>query len=238
MSSLGNNYERILGYLLESNLEHKVEALKRLCTLAIADRREFALYSRKITSLLEGQLAECKAAEVQYQGLLLVSALVSQAPRETEQGIRLRVLPLLVPLLGHPEGQVRKATHNALLQTVRTYRCFDFILTLYARHGLDDPDPVVQQKAINSLQSLVIMEAKQLSMASEDFRRVFLKLLAAARKEDLAVKKAGEQCLITLCKMQPIKAFAKSLEPEQMTHLREFFYKQKEMGVFTPDVAI
>lgn len=44
------------------------------------------------------------------------------------------------------------------------------------------------------------------------------------------MQKAAEQCLISLCKLDNIKAFSKRLSPDYLTLLKTFLEQQKQHG--------
>jgi hypothetical protein len=68
---------------------------------------------------------------------------------------------------------LRKCSHSCLLAYVKTYHNFDTILHYYLREGLCSTSWQLQQKSINSFQSILIMEVKHLNWASYEFKKIF-----------------------------------------------------------------
>jgi hypothetical protein len=60
---------------------------------------------------------------------------------------------------------------------VKTYKSFDELFQVYLTVGINSEEWQLRQKAVNSLQSILIMEMKYLNWGSNEFKRVFETLL-------------------------------------------------------------
>jgi hypothetical protein len=60
---------------------------------------------------------------------------------------------------------------------VKTYKSFDELFQVYLTIGINSEEWQLRQKAVNSLQSILIMEMKYLNWGSNEFKRVFETLL-------------------------------------------------------------
>ena len=160
----------------------------------------------------------------------LALEIISLNPREIEYYIRTKLLKNLVKNLGDAKPQIRKTSHYCLLTYVKTYKSFDELIPSYASYGLNSPDWQLRQKSINSFQSILIMEMKYLNWGSGEFRKIFELMLARLKDESQYVRKASEQCLLSLCKIDEIRSFSKKLQSSSFMALREFCEAQKEMG--------
>lgn len=68
---------------------------------------------------------------------------------------------MVIPALGHAtKSSLRKAAHTVLLNTVKTYPQFTTLGEIYLRQGFLSEVELVQQKSINSFQSILILEAR------------------------------------------------------------------------------
>jgi hypothetical protein len=56
---------------------------------------------------------------------------------------------------------------------VKTYKSFDELFQVYLTVGINSEEWQLRQKAVNSLQSILIMEMKYLNWGSNEFKRVF-----------------------------------------------------------------
>jgi len=74
------------------------------------------------------------------------------------------------------------------------------------------------------------MEMKYLNWGSNEFKRVFETLLIKLKDENMYVQKAVEQCLLSLCKMEELRAFSKKLIPQHFQLVKNFCEKQLETG--------
>ena len=72
----------------------------------------------------------------------------------------------------------------------------------YTEYGLNEENALVQQKAINSLQSILIMELKKFDWTSDESKFLFETLLLKTLDENTYVAKASAQCLISMCKIE------------------------------------
>ena len=71
---------------------------------------------------------------------------------------------------------------------------------------------------------------KYLNWSSNEFKKTFESLLIKAKDENAYVQKATEQCLISLCKMEELRSFSKSLSTVSFKALSEFCQTQLESG--------
>ena len=60
---------------------------------------------------------------------------------------------------------------------VKTYKSFDELFQVYLTVGINSEEWQLRQKAVNSLQSILIMEMKYLNWGSNEFKRIFETLL-------------------------------------------------------------
>ena len=73
----------------------------------------------------------------------------------------------LVVNLGHPtKPGIRKASHTCLLAFLRSYKNFNTLINAYTSYGLGNESALVKQKAINSFQSILILELKRFDWLS------------------------------------------------------------------------
>ena len=83
----------------------------------------------------------------------------------------------MVKNLGDEKPQIRKTSHYCLMAYIKTYKSFEELLQVYLANGISSEEWQLRQKAINSLQSILIMEMKYLNWESQEFKRVFETLL-------------------------------------------------------------
>ena len=69
----------------------------------------------------------------------------------------------------------------------------------------------MQQKSINSFQSILILEARQFDWADPRSRKVVECLLDRIEHSNLFISKAASQCVLSLCKMEGIRTMVKKL---------------------------
>ena len=67
---------------------------------------------------------------------------------------------------------------------------------------------MVRQKAINSFQSILILELKLFSWGSNESKALFENFLEKAIDENALVSKAAVQCLISMAKIDDIHQLA------------------------------
>lgn len=74
----------------------------------------------------------------------------------------------IVTNLGNPsESSLRKVSHLFLLRYCETYKNFDGLMFHYLEGGLkENSDWMIQQKAINSFQSIFLLESKLVNWKS------------------------------------------------------------------------
>lgn len=155
--------------------------------------------------------------------------MINLNPKDIEYYIRTKLLKQVVVNLGDPKPQLRKTSHYTLLAFVKTYKHIDDLITFYLDNGLGSPEPQLRQKCINSFQSIVITETKYLNWASPEFKRLFELLLQKLKDDNPYVQKAAEQCLLTLSRMEELKAFLKKLSPPFYNLYRIFHESQTEL---------
>ncbi len=131
---------------------------------------------------------------------------------------------------------LRKCSHSCLLQYVKTYHNFDTLLYHYMRQGLNDgPSWQLQQKCINSFQSIFILEVKHLNWSSYELKRWFELLLDKLRDQNTFVSKAASQCLSSFCKMQSVKILVDNLSIDSLNILKGFLKAQTETQEITEE---
>jgi hypothetical protein len=79
----------------------------------------------------------------------------------------------MVKNLGDEKPPIRKTSHYCLMAYVKTYKSFDELFQVYLTVGINSEEWQLRQKAVNSLQSILIMEMKYLNWGSNEFKRVF-----------------------------------------------------------------
>jgi len=72
----------------------------------------------------------------------------------------------MVVNLGDAKPQIRKTSHYCLLAYIRTFRNFDDLIEAYSAHGIQSEEWQLRQKAINSFQSILVMEMRYLNWTS------------------------------------------------------------------------
>ena len=72
----------------------------------------------------------------------------------------------MVKNLGDEKPQIRKTSHYCLMAYVKTYKSFDELFQVYMTVGVNSEEWQLRQKAVNSLQSILIMEMKYLNWGS------------------------------------------------------------------------
>jgi hypothetical protein len=75
--------------------------------------------------------------------------------------------------LGDAKPQLRKTAHYCLLGYLRTFRSFDDLIEVYFVNGVSSPEWQLRQKAINSFQSILVMELRYLNWGSSEFKSAF-----------------------------------------------------------------
>ncbi len=81
---------------------------------------------------------------------------------------------------------------------------------------------MVQQKAINSLQSILILELKKFDRSSDESKVLFETLLLKTLDENTYVAKAAAQCLISICKIDGVKTLVKKLSLGYLNKVKAF----------------
>lgn len=152
------DYDFLIKCLAEGSAIFKAEALKRLNILAGADKKQFVNNVRSILTELESLYREDKE-EINYQSILLLNEIVTNIQtKELSNLVYSRHLPLVIPALGHAtKSSLRKAAHTVLLNTVKTYPQFTTLGEIYLKQGFLSDVELVQQKSINSFQSILIL---------------------------------------------------------------------------------
>lgn len=94
---------------------------------------------------------------------MLLNEMISNVQSKEFQGILYaKHLHLVIPSLGHPsKTSLRKAAHTLLLNALKTYPNFNQLIGLYIDSGFLSESELVQQKSINSFQSIFILESRQ-----------------------------------------------------------------------------
>lgn len=103
--------------------------------------------------------------------------------------------------LGDAKPQIRKTSHYCLLAYVRMFKNFDDLIEAYIGNGITSSEWQLRQKAINSFQSILVMELKYLNWSSAEVKKMFEHLLGKLKDENGFVQKAAEQCLLSLSKV-------------------------------------
>lgn len=100
--------------------------------------------------------------------LLLLEVVPAVASKEVEHLLKSKLLRAVVRNLGDLDlPSLRKASHSCLVQYIKTYHNFDALLYWYTREGLNSAASwQLQQKSINSFQSILIMEARHIVWTS------------------------------------------------------------------------
>jgi hypothetical protein len=152
------DYDFLIKCLSEGSAIFKAEALKRLNVLAGADKKQFVNNLRPVLSELESLYKEDKE-EINYQSILLLNEIITNIQtKELSNIVFTRHLPLVIPALGHPsKSSLRKAAHTVLLNTVKVYPQFTALGEIYLKQGFLSEVELVQQKSINSFQSILIL---------------------------------------------------------------------------------
>ncbi len=116
------DYDFLVKCLSDGSTIFKSEALKRLVTLAGADKKQFVNHLRPVLAELEDLYREDKE-EINHQSIVLLSEIVACIQHKDCPNLLFnRHLPLIVPALGHPtKTNLRKAAHTLLLSTLRTF---------------------------------------------------------------------------------------------------------------------
>ena len=81
---------------------------------------------------------------------------------------------------------------------------------------------LVQQKSINSFQSILILEAKHFDWSDDHSRNLVETLVGKVDHENLFVSKAASQCILSICKMEGIKLVVQRLSEESVRKLKRF----------------
>jgi hypothetical protein len=72
----------------------------------------------------------------------------------------------MVVNLGDSKPQIRKTSHYCLLAYIRMFKNFDDLIGVYIANGIMSEEWQLRQKAINSFQSILVMEIKHLNWSS------------------------------------------------------------------------
>jgi hypothetical protein len=130
------DYDFLVKCLSEGSIIFKAEALKRLNTLAGADKKQFINHLRNILVEMEPLYREEKE-EINLQSILLLNEMVlSLQSRDIQAQLYSRHLPLVLPALGHAsKTSLRKAAHTVLLNALKTYPQFSALAEIYLEHG-------------------------------------------------------------------------------------------------------
>jgi len=75
--------------------------------------------------------------------------------------------------LGDAKAQLRKTAHYCLLAYLRAFRSFDDLIEVYFANGVSSTEWQLRQKAINSFQSILVMEMRYLNWTSGEFKSAF-----------------------------------------------------------------
>jgi hypothetical protein len=121
----------------------------------------------------------------------LALEIVNLNPRDIEFYLKSKLLKPTVLNLGDPKPALRKTAHYTLLAYLRTYRSFDDLMEVYSVAGFASPEWQLRQKAINSFQSILVMEMRYLNWSSPEFRKIFEHLLSRLGDDSPFVQKAA-----------------------------------------------
>ena len=162
------DYEFLLKCLAEGSIIFKSEAIKRLNTLAGADKKQFVNHLRGVMNELQSVYREDKE-EINYQSIMLLNEIITNIQSKEMQGLLYgKHLQLIMPALGHPsKTALRKAAHTAILNTIKTYPQFNLLVRIYLNYGILSENQLIQQKSINSFQSIFILEVKHFAWNDE-----------------------------------------------------------------------
>ena len=81
---------------------------------------------------------------------------------------------------------------------------------------------LVQQKSINSFQSILILEAKHFDWSDDNARNLVETLVGKIEHENLFVSKAASQCILSICKMEGIKLVVQRMSEDSIRRLKRF----------------
>lgn len=162
--------------------------------------------------------------------MLLLEILPNTVSKEVDHILKSKILRIVVRNLGDANRpSLRKCSHSCLLQYVKNYHNFDSLLYHYTREGVNNGTSwQLQQKCINSFQSILIMEVRHLNWASYELKRWFELLLDKLRDENMFVSKAASQCLSSFCKMQSVKMLIDNLSLDSLAQLKTFVKAEPE----------
>ena len=134
---------------------------------------------------------------------------------------------VVVNLGSQSEPALRQGSHLLLLKYVETYKNFDSLLFHYVDAGLGEGVSwQIQQKAINSFQSIFLLSKKLINWKSVYLQKVVEILIERATHYNQTLSKAAVQALTTMCKQQESRLILVELSVEAVERLRELLAKK------------
>jgi hypothetical protein len=163
--------------------------------------------------------------------MLMLEIIPNIVSKEIDHILKSKILKQIIRNLGDANRpSLRKCSHSCLLQYVKSYHNFDSLLYHYMREGLNNGTSwQLQQKCINSFQSILILEVRHLNWSSYELKRWFEILLDRLKDENVFVSKAAFQCLGSLCKMQSVKMLIDNLSIDSLNILKGFLKSDPEV---------
>lgn len=162
--------------------------------------------------------------QINYQSILLLNEIITSIQAKELSGLLYaRHLPLVIPALGHPtKSALRKAAHTVLLNAVKNYPHFTILGEIYLTSGFLSEQELVQQKSINSFQSILILQAKHFEWTDQRSKKLVETLVNKIENENLFISKAASQCVLSICKMEGIKVLVKRMDVQIIGKLKKF----------------
>ncbi len=162
--------------------------------------------------------------QINYQSILLLNEIITSIQAKELSGLLYaRHLPLVIPALGHPtKSALRKAANTVLLNAVKNYPHFTILGEIYLTSGFLSEQELVQQKSINSFQSILILQAKHFEWTDQRSKKLVETLVNKIENENLFISKAASQCVLSICKMEGIKVLVKRMDVQTIGKLKKF----------------
>lgn len=130
--------------------------------------------------------------------------------------IKKRLLSKMVLNLGSIEVAIRKVSHKCILEFLRKFKDLDTVMAIYLKTAIQQTENNhLKLKAINSLHSLLMAEAKHFHHHLDSAKTLLHELIHASFQKDYGeIRRAALICLVFIIRIKGVENNLKTLSPQ------------------------